>query len=85
MRITARVVEDVLSLSVINTISPDKLPGEEGIGLNNVRERLSVQFEGRAGLSVAGADGEWRSEITMPAIHEAPVRERRRAPALVDV
>ena len=84
VRISARVVEDVLSLSVINTISPDKLPGEEGIGLNNVRERLSVQFEGRAGLAVAGSDGEWCSEITMPAIHAAPARERRRAPALVD-
>jgi hypothetical protein len=84
VRITVRMTHDVLTLSVINTIAPDKLAGEEGIGLNNVRERLAVQFEGRAGLAAGGADGEWRSEITMPAIHQSPAREARRAPALVD-
>ena len=84
VRITARMAYDVLTLSVINTIAPDKLAGEEGIGLSNVRERLAVQFEGRAGLAAGGADGEWRSEITMPAIHQSPAREARRAPALVD-
>jgi len=84
VRITVRMAEDVLTLAVINTIAPDKLAGEEGIGLNNVRERLAVQFEGRAGLAAGEAGGEWRSEITMPAIHQSPVREKRRAPALVD-
>jgi signal transduction histidine kinase len=84
VRITARMAYDVLTLSVINTIAPDKLAGEEGIGLSNVRERLAVQFEGRAGLAAGGADGEWRSEITMPAIHQSPAREKRRAPALID-
>jgi LytS/YehU family sensor histidine kinase len=84
VRITARMTDDVLTLSVINTIAPDKLAGEEGIGLSNVRERLAVQFEGRAGLAAGGADGEWRSEITMPAIHQSPAREKRRAPALID-
>ena len=84
VRITVRMTHDVLTLSVINTIAPDKLAGEEGIGLNNVRERLAVQFEGGAGLAAGGADGEWRSEITMPAIHQSPARETRRARALVD-
>src|SRR5258708_16940163 len=84
VRIIACMTHDVLTLSVINTIAPDKLVGEEGIGLNNVRERLAVQFEGRAGLAAGGADGEWRSEITMPAIRHSPGRETRRAPALVD-
>jgi len=84
VRISARLAQDVLTLSVFNTIAPEKLAGEEGIGLNNVRERLAVQFEGRAGLAAAGDNGEWRSEITMPAIHHSPVRERRRAEALVD-
>ena len=72
----------MLTLSVFNTIAADKLAGEEGIGLNNVRERLAVQFDGRAGLIAAGADGQWCSEITMPAIHQSPVRETRRAAAL---
>jgi hypothetical protein len=83
VRIAARMAQDVLTLSVFNTTAPDQLPGEPGIGLNNVRERLAVQFEGRAGLSASGAGGEWCSEITMPAIHQSPVREPLHAVALV--
>jgi hypothetical protein len=84
VRITVRMAQDVLTLSVLNTIAPEKAAGEEGIGLSNVRERLAVQFEGRAGLATDGADGVWRSEITMPAIRHAPERETRHATALVD-
>lgn len=83
VRIAVRMAQDVLTLSVFNTTAPDQLPGAPGIGLNNVRERLAVQFEGRAGLSASGAGGEWCSEITMPAIHQSPVREPRHAVALV--
>jgi LytS/YehU family sensor histidine kinase len=74
VRITARVVHDLLTLSVQNTVAPDKAVGDEGIGLKNVRERLAVQFEGRAVLSASGADQEWCSEITMPAIYDSPLR-----------
>jgi signal transduction histidine kinase len=84
VRITVRTAHDVLTLSVFNTIAPEKLVGEEGIGLYNVRERLAVQFEGNASLAAGGADGEWCSEITMPAIHHSPVRETRHAAALAD-
>jgi hypothetical protein len=84
VRVSAHLVEDVLTLSVFNTIAPDKLVGEEGIGINNVRERLAVQFEGRANLAASGAEGQWCSEITMPAIHHSPVREARPNPVLVD-
>ena len=83
VRIAVRMAQDVLTLSVFNTIAPDQLPGEAGIGLSNVRERLAVQFEGRASLAASGAEGEWCSEITMPAIHESPVVETRHAVALV--
>jgi hypothetical protein len=83
VRIAVRMAQDVLTLSVFNTIAPDQLPGEAGIGLSNVRERLAVQFEGRASLAASGAGGEWCSEITMPAIHESPVVETRHAVALV--
>lgn len=83
VRIAVRMAQDVLTLSVFNTTAPDQLPGKPGIGLNNVRERLAVQFEGRAGLSASGAGGEWCSEITMPAIHQSPVREPQHAVALV--
>jgi hypothetical protein len=84
VRIAVRMAHDVLTLSVFNTIAPQKAVGEEGIGLYNVRERLTVQFEGRAGLIAGGAGEEWRSEITMPAIHHSPAREPRHAAALVD-
>jgi hypothetical protein len=84
VRITVRMANDVLTLSVLNTIAPQKPVGEDGIGLYNVRERLGVQFEGRAGLVAGGAAEEWRSEITMPAIHHSPAREPRHAAALVD-
>jgi hypothetical protein len=89
VRVTVHLAQNVLSLSVLNTIAPDKLAGEEGIGLNNVRERLAVQFEGRATLAAAahGAQAhgaQWCSEITMPAIHQSPAREPRRATVLAD-
>src|ERR1700726_3215790 len=84
VRITVRMADDVLTLSVLNTIAPDKAAGEDGIGLYNVRERLAVQFEGRAALTAGGADELWCSEITMPAIRHSPAREPRPAAALVD-
>ena len=84
MSVIVRMTRDVLTLRVLNTIAPDKAVGEEGIGLNNVRERLAVQFEGRADLTTSGVDGEWCSEITMPAIHQSPGRVTRRAAALDD-
>jgi hypothetical protein len=103
VRVAAHLTHDVLTLSVFNTIAPDKwtglpgaglpaggaaagLPGAgaPGIGLYNVRERLAVQFEGRAALSADGVDGQWCSEITMPAIHHAPAPERKRAAAPAD-
>ena len=71
---------DWLTLKVTNTIARGKTAGAEGIGLSNVRERLAVQFEGRASFS-AGPDGaEWISEIRLPRIQAAP--ERRAAPRM---
>ena len=84
VRIGVHMAHDVLTLSLFNTIAPQKAVGEEGIGLYNVRERLAVQFEGRAGLVAGAAGEEWRSEITMPAIHHSPAREPRPAAALAD-
>jgi sensor histidine kinase YesM len=84
VHISARVLHDLLTISVFNTIAADRTVGEEGIGLRNVRERLAVQFEGRATLSAEGVDGQWCSEITMPAIHHSPARDTRPTAALVD-
>jgi hypothetical protein len=82
--VAARMAQNVLTLSVLNTIAPDKPIGRGGIGLNNVRERLAVQFEGRARLAAGAIDDDWCSEISMPAIRQAPVGEARPAPALAD-
>jgi hypothetical protein len=82
--VAARMAQNVLTLSVLNTIAPDKPIGRGGIGLNNVRERLAVQFEGRARLAAGAIDDDWCSEISMPAIRQSPVGAARPAPALAD-
>jgi LytS/YehU family sensor histidine kinase len=83
VRISVRLVHDELIISLFNTIASLGIAGEEGIGLKNVRERLAVQFEGRAQLAAEGVDGEWCSEITMPAIQQAPIRDSRPLAALI--
>src|SRR6202041_824348 len=50
----------------------------DGIGLSNVRERLSVQFEGRAGHDAGPRESEWVSEISLPEIDAYPNRPSRR-------
>jgi hypothetical protein len=71
-----------LMLRVTNTIAPDKTAGADGIGLNNVRERLAVQFEGRAALSAGPVGTEWVSEITLPEMHASPARRGRRGASM---
>jgi two-component system, LytTR family, sensor kinase len=78
VRVGVRRSGDLLVLRVTNTIATGKVAGAEGVGMSNVRERLAVQFEGRASL-VAGACGEeWASEITLPEIHASPDRRTTR-------
>jgi hypothetical protein len=70
--VSATMANDTVLLRVTNSVSADRALGADGIGLKNVRERMAVQFEGRAGL-IAGVRGsEWISEISMPAIRESP-------------
>jgi LytS/YehU family sensor histidine kinase len=72
VRVSVRVANETLLLRVTNSIFADRAVGADGIGLKNVRERMAVQFEGRASL-MAGANGaEWISEISMPALRESP-------------
>jgi hypothetical protein len=78
VRVSVRRSGDLLVLRVTNTIATGKTAAPEGIGMSNVRERLAVQFEGRAGM-VAGPFGEeWVSEITLPEIHASPDRRTTR-------
>jgi hypothetical protein len=51
-----------------------------------VRERLAVQFEGRATLKTRSQGSQWISEITMPQIPGTPERRSaQRAAPLVGV
>jgi hypothetical protein len=70
--ISARVAGEVLHLRVTNTIGPARRAGSEGIGLQNVRERLGVQFGKRGTLRAAAEDSVWIVDLTLPAIRVAP-------------
>jgi LytS/YehU family sensor histidine kinase len=80
VNVAVSVTGETLLLRVTNTMTADRIEGSDGIGLKNVRERMSVQFEGRASLSAGGSGNEWVSEIAMPLIRESPaIREPRAA------
>jgi LytS/YehU family sensor histidine kinase len=66
------LVNDTLIIRITNNTAAERAVGAAGIGMKNVRERIAVQFEGRASLSVTVRDTEWVSEVTMPAIRESP-------------
>jgi hypothetical protein len=70
--ISVALSQDVLSVYVCNTIAPNRIPGAAGIGLRNVRERIAVQFEGRASLVTTVDAAQWCSELNLPAIRESP-------------
>jgi hypothetical protein len=74
VRVAVHRAAGVLILRVTNTIAADKALGADGIGLTNVRERLAVQFNGRASLIAEPRGSEWFSEITLPEIHDSPDR-----------
>jgi hypothetical protein len=78
VRLSVGRVDGSLVLRVTNTIAPGKLVGPPGIGVSNVRERLAVQFEGRASLIAEPVEGEWVSEIMLPEIHASPERRGTR-------
>ncbi len=69
IRLSAEIAGDALILRVTNTVAPDASKGQDGIGLNNVRERLAVQF-GAAGVLACGRErDQWSVEVRMPLIH----------------
>jgi LytS/YehU family sensor histidine kinase len=70
--VSVTMVNDTVLLRITNSVCADRAMGADGIGLKNVRERMAVQFEGRAGLTAGAHGSEWISEISMPAIRESP-------------
>jgi two-component system LytT family sensor kinase len=77
IEIDANHAASLLRLRVINTVAAQHLREADGIGLKNVRERLTVQFEQRGVLRVAHVDKTWTAEIEMPLIELAPINESR--------
>ena len=73
VRVEVQVVDDSVILRVVNTLAKKYTAGPDAIGLNNVRERLDVQFGADASFT-AGPSGfqEWTAEITIPALRELP-------------
>ena len=62
-----------LTLRVLNTMAPGRVPGHDGIGLANVRERLEVQFGEARELHAGPADERlWLAEIQMPLLRDGP-------------
>ena len=60
-----------LQLKVENSVGPGSAPGAGGFGLRNVRERLAVQFGGRAVLSSGpGAGSTWVATLHLPVLRE---------------
>ena len=60
-----------LQLKVENSVAPGKIPGAGGLGLRNVRERLAVQFGGRAVLSSGPGDAStWVATLHLPVLRE---------------
>ncbi|HXB17286.1 MAG TPA: histidine kinase [Steroidobacteraceae bacterium] len=74
VRVEASAAGETLVLRVVNNLAPSRrgLHGP-GIGLANVRERLSVQFGERASFTAGPAgDHEWVAEIHMPLLRDGP-------------
>ena len=60
-----------LQLRVVNSIGPGGAPGIGGLGLRNVRERLTVQFGGRAVLTSGPGDAStWAAILHLPVLRE---------------
>jgi hypothetical protein len=73
IRVEAFIDEEILCLRVVNTMVPRQHLGQGGIGLKNVRERLAIQFSGRATFRAsAGDDNDWIAEIRMPFLRDGP-------------
>ena len=74
VRIEAHAENESLSLRVLNTMAstrPEIANAQNGIGLKNLRERLTIQFAGRAEFSAGpGADNQWIAEIRMPLLRD---------------
>jgi hypothetical protein len=78
VRVEVQILDESVTLRVVNTIAKERTAGPDGIGLTNVRERLEVQFGTNASFTAGPTDiEEWTADITIPALRELAVHEHR--------
>jgi hypothetical protein len=74
VRIEVQLAGEVLLLRVLNTMAatrPVIASAQNGIGIKNLRERLAIQFGGRAAFSAGpGSDNQWIAEIRVPLLRD---------------
>jgi Histidine kinase len=71
IKVDVVTLDDMLVLRVVNTTAPGSIAAPGGIGLRNVRERLSVHFGDRASLTAGSITSrQWMAETRMPLLHE---------------
>lgn len=71
VQITSKLYDDLMTIRVINDTDPDRVvkPGE-GIGINNVRERLRQTFEGRSSVHVEEQGETFTVTLRLPVRRE---------------
>ncbi|HEY8052663.1 MAG TPA: histidine kinase [Steroidobacteraceae bacterium] len=76
VRVDAQTVGETLVLRVVNSLVPGYVGAASesvGIGLKNVRERLSIQFGEHATFNAGRSPSEnWEAEIRLPVLHALP-------------
>ncbi len=73
IRVEALIDDDTLVLRVRNDMALSSPVAGAGIGVANVRERLTVHFPGAAQLgSEPDGSGHWTAEIRMPVLRTRP-------------
>jgi len=71
IEVTWSLLSSGLRLEVVNSVGSGNTPGIGGFGLRNVRERLAVQFEGRARLVAGPRDNAtWVATLHLPLLRE---------------
>ncbi len=71
IQISSKLYGEILTIRVANTTDPDRTvkPGE-GIGINNVRERLRQTFEGKSSVHVEEQGDTFTVTLRLPARRE---------------
>jgi sensor histidine kinase YesM len=77
IRIEAMPSSETLILRVVNSVTPNRVVQPHGIGLSNVRERLTVQFGPNATVDAGLTDATtWVAQLTIPVLRELAQQQR---------